>query len=472
MATHRCIVHWLASCCLLAAISGLDNSKGRSPPLAWSSWNWFDKHTSEEIILQTGQALIDTGLAALGFDQVNIDSGYLSGRDASGRLVVHADRYPHGMRYVADRLHAMDLKLGVYTDISGHTCGNGPGTGSLGHYAQDAHTFAEEWRADYVKVDFCGPSGYAPCAANATDPSCVSAAAAPQYAAFAAFRDALNATGRPVYLSICPHRPADADGTARPYLPGPYGVGLIYAPPAEWNAAERHALANSLLYEYDNTNDAWDTYVKGGQRVSGIVTNIDSMIHWDAMPYVARGAWSDADMLQVCMYGAGGTPGDGMTLTEYRSHYAVWAILASPLILGVDVRGLATAHPDCLAMLLNPDVISVNQDAAALPPRLVSQTPPLSANSSSSSIIAQVFARPLSGGRLAVLLLNRATGTANLSVTWAELRVPPGEERRVYDVHRRAWTGRASGELRALVPSHDVHFVVLGAASEIAPDLQ
>ena len=81
-------------------------------------------------------------------------------------------------------------------------------------------------------------------------------------------------------------------------------------------------------------------------------------------------------MLQVCGFGKGRTPGGGMSLAEYRAHYSVWAILASPLVLGTDLRSLASDHPDCLALLLNKDIVAVNQDAGGLPPRLVAQTPP------------------------------------------------------------------------------------------------
>jgi hypothetical protein len=112
-------------------------------------------------------------------------------------------------------------------------------------------------------------------------------------------------------------------------------------------------------------------------------------------------------------------------------------------------------------MLLNPDVVAVNQDLAALPPFLASQQPPPGPSLKSEQIRSQVFARPLSGGRIAALLLNRANATANLSVGWSELRLPLASIYRVYNVHKRQWTGRACGLLASLVPSHDVLFVIL-----------
>ena len=129
------------------------------------------------------------------------------------------------------------------------------------------------------------------------------------------------------------------------------------------------------------------------------------------------------------------------------------------------MRTIAQTHPDCLAMLLNPDIVAVNQDSAALPPRLVSQKPPLSPNVTSPGITSQCFARPLSGGRLAVLLLNRANLTTTLGVTWAELGLLPQEKRVVYDVvSRTRQPGEISGHFSAKVASHDVAFVILEPA--------
>ena len=166
-------------------------------------------------------------------------------------------------------------------------------------------------------------------------------------------------------------------------------------------------------------------------------------------------------MLQVCMNGTGATPGSGMSLGEYRAHYAVWAILASPLVLGADVRSLAADNPACLDLLRNADIVAVNQDPAGLPPRLVYQQPPLSPTSTTVGVLVQAFARPLSRGRLAVLLLNRAPAPRNLTVTWDQLQLPPAEQRQVYDVIARRPVGSARGAFSAAVPSHDVSFVIL-----------
>eukprot|EP00658_Telonema_sp_P-2_P010330 TRINITY_DN13894_c0_g1_i2.p1 TRINITY_DN13894_c0_g1~~TRINITY_DN13894_c0_g1_i2.p1 ORF type:complete len:196 (+),score=44.76 TRINITY_DN13894_c0_g1_i2:61-648(+) len=172
---------------LITGSIALDNGLGRTPPLAWSSWNCFALNSNEDGVLANARALISTGLHNVGFEYINIDAGYLAGRDSAGRLIVNSDRYPSGIRHLADTLHSMGLKLGVYTDLSGRTCGNGPGTGSKGHYEMDAQTFAD-WGADYLKVDFCGPGN------ASVDPRCISVDPVPQYSAWASLRDALNKT--------------------------------------------------------------------------------------------------------------------------------------------------------------------------------------------------------------------------------------------------------------------------------------
>jgi len=369
----------------------------------------------------------------------------------------------------------------------------------------------------------------------------------------------------------------------------------VYSPPPQWTATQRSALANSILVEYKNTFDGW--FVDNG----GVITDIDAMMQMTKLAYSGPGSWNDADMLQLCTYGEGQTPHTpgGMTLAEYRSHYSVWAVLASPLILSADLRTLKERHPECLALMLNEEIVAVNQDPLGAAPRLISQrsnassigqgllsvscTNPaatalpwrleadgslrvtsgnvtmcldawncgkangtlvdvyachpggksecgytnqqwlldakhevitnvnsgscLTVNESNPSmlylktcaepvpaqqrfaldtggllraggagsdvcimaeatvtsrdIVAQVFARPLHGGGLAVVLLNRDESTVPLAVTWEELGVAASTRMAVRDVANRRDLPPATGRWEGSVGKHDVAFLRL-----------
>ena len=303
----------------------LPGGLGTLPPLAWSSWNVFATGINENTTLEIGDQLLATGLAALGYQYVNIDAGiWHTERDSSTQKILpDPHKFPRGLRYVADRLHAKGLRFGIYTDISDHSCGTGPG--SLGHYELDAATFAHDFNADYLKVDFCGPtSGLNPtpfnqsCApgaltmggdiyrANMTvgeatawcadrtlcegftthssaNQTCgavgastvfevyfkdsdarpngdpvwthyikpgagrVSYQPAAQYDAWNALGRALNATGRPIYYSICPHSNlTHGEGTSVEWL-----GSLPYSPPVEWTADQRYALVCICVADSD-----------------------------------------------------------------------------------------------------------------------------------------------------------------------------------------------------------------------------
>ena len=194
---------WLpAAALLLGSTAAMPNGLGQTPAMAWSSWNYFAFGINETIALEIGDALVSTGLAKLGYRYVNIDAGSFTGdRDkTTGKILPNAKKYPRGMRWLSDQLHAKGLMFGVYTDISLHTCG---GSGSMGHYKLDAETYAHDWQVDYLKVDFCGAT---PGPTNLSTGH-VSYQPRPQYDAWMALGKELNATGRPIYYSICPHRP-------------------------------------------------------------------------------------------------------------------------------------------------------------------------------------------------------------------------------------------------------------------------
>jgi len=461
---------------------GLNNGLGRVPPIAWSSWNFFALDINASVIEAIADTVESSGLVQMWTKlsgvrpSLNIDAGYLEhDRSSSGKLVVNSTKFPYALSQLSDSLSSKGLGMGVYTDISNRSCGLGPG--SLGFYHQDAEQIASEWKASYLKVDYCGYQVVSP------EP-------VPQYEHWVSLRDALNATGKPIYYSICPHTQSPDVGPGRAYQ-----NFLSYAPPASWTAEQRQKLANSLLVEFVNTLDFWySPHSYGGTTPpGGIITNIDSWASLTEPQYAVPGSHNDLDMLQMCMYGKGATPhGEGMTLSEYRAHYSVWVVLGSPIILSADFRTLAREHPDCMSLLMNEAVLAVNQDAGMHAARMVSQTTN-SSDVTSATITQQVFARPLDGvthgghihamhlaGKvqgvdmhsdgtarsLAVVFLNRGESREqSMSVSWEELGLPAGRVVQVVDIWSGEHMGSAVGSVNATVSSHDVLMLRLDGAS-------
>jgi alpha-galactosidase len=154
----------------------------QTPPMGWNSWNKFGCQVNEQLIRETADAMVSSGMKAAGYEYVNIDDCWQVSRDAQGNIVVDSNHFPSGIKALADYVHSKGLKLGVYTDAGRLTCEKRPG--SYNHELQDAKTYAA-WGVDYVKVDWCASEGL--------DPK----------VQYAKFRDALAQAGRPIVFSIC-----------------------------------------------------------------------------------------------------------------------------------------------------------------------------------------------------------------------------------------------------------------------------
>jgi alpha-galactosidase len=178
----------------------LDRSLAPTPPMGWNSWNRFGCNVSESLIKEVAEALVRSGMRDAGYRYVVIDDCWQVARDQSGRLVADPERFPSGMKALADHVHGLGLAFGLYTDAGRKTCEGRPG--SYGYEELDAHTFAS-WEVDYIKVDWCHSEGLD---------------APTQYAKM---RDALATAGRPIVMSICEW------GRSRPWKWGP-GTGHLW----------------------------------------------------------------------------------------------------------------------------------------------------------------------------------------------------------------------------------------------------
>jgi alpha-galactosidase len=277
-----------------------------TPPMGWNSWNKFGCNVSDGMIRGTADAMIKSGMKDAGYQYVNVDDCWQVSRDANGNIVADPQRFPYGMKALADYVHSLGLKFGLYSDAGSKTCAGRPG--GLGHEYQDALTYAA-WGVDYLKYDWC----------NTTTQDAK--------ASYANIRAALNAAGRPIVLSICEW------GTAKPWLWGKDVGGNI------WRTT-------------GDITDKWSGQTKwpdGSCCSNGMLAILDLQVGLES--YAGPGHWNDPDMLEV---GNG-----GMTDAEYRSHFSLWSLLAAPLIAGNDLRAM---RPQIQAILTNKEVIAVDQD--------------------------------------------------------------------------------------------------------------
>ena len=426
----------------------LDNGLARTPALGWSSWNYFENNINESLVEGIAEGMVSSGLQAAGFAFVNLDAGaWAPNRSSTGEILVDEAKFPSGLAALAAKVHGKGLLLGMYTDLSSRTVGKvcGTGPGSFGHFERDAATFARIG-IDWLKVDYC--------AYDQSDPSKFFPPIQTQLAPWQQLRDALNKTGRPIYTYFCPRSfsgslvpPGNCKPGTRYYCPDP--CCIADGPPHEWDGPTRQALANTILTEYSNSKDEW----------ASAMSNLDALLALRPKPDVSGpGFWSDGDMLHTCSFG-NGKKGTGMKQSEYDAQYALYAVLASPIIISADLRTLKATHPVCLALLTNSDILAVHQDPKGLAPRLIFEH---QANVGGGSVAAQGFAREMADGSTAVVLLNRADhGSATLTATWASLGLKPGVTCRVRDLLGKRDLPNATATLTAVVGSHGAMFVRL-----------
>jgi alpha-galactosidase len=334
------------------------------PYMGWNTYYGVGGVYDERAILSVARTLIGTGLAQAGYRIVWLDFGWASGkRDRNGELIVDRRQWPHGLAWLTNWLHQRGLLAGIYTDAGSSGC-SGQGVGSLGHYQQDANSFAA-WGFDAVKVDFCGAGQ------QRLRPL-------PAYTQFATAL-AHNASHKAMLLNVDNFWvPGQIDGRRPSFADSAY---------ANYRWAPRIA-------------QSWrtDTDIGFSRKIAfaDVLRNLD---HDAAHPAAAGpGRWNDPDYLG---------PELGMTAAEARAQLSMWAIVAAPLILGSDPRALSTAT---IRMLTNPQVIAVDQDPLGV------QGKPVGQQGS-----GQVWSKPLLGGARAVALLNR--GTAPLRITTSTAKV-------------------------------------------------
>ena len=352
-----------------------------TPPMGWNSWNKFGCKIDEQLIRETADAMVTSGMKDAGYKYVNIDDCWEAPeRDASGNLVTDSSRFPHGMKALADYVHAKGLKLGIYSSAGTGTCEGRPA--SLDHETADAKQFAA-WGIDYLKYDNCNNQKR------------------PALERYKAMGDALKATGRPIVFSLCEW------GQNKPW---------------EWGKT----VGGNLWRTTGDISDRWPSVM----RLLDLQVGLEK--------YSGPNAWNDPDMLEV---------GNGrMTQTEYVSHFSLWALLNAPLIAGNDLRSM---NDSTKRILMNKEVIAVDQDWGGQQGSKLRDDGEL-----------EVWAKPMSNGDKAVVLLNRSGSTTfHFAVAMKELGLTPGAHRA-----RDLWEHRDvsfANEVSALLAPHESKMFVV-----------
>ena len=151
------IVSLLCVSCAETQVSQSGSKEAVNPPImGWSSWNAFRVDISEDIIKNQADLMVKKGLKDVGYRYINIDDGYFGERDGNGKMQANKSRFPNGMKPVADHIHSLGMKAGIYTDAGNNTCGSiadndhaGVGAGIHGHEQQDAQLYFDEWGFDF-----------------------------------------------------------------------------------------------------------------------------------------------------------------------------------------------------------------------------------------------------------------------------------------------------------------------------------
>ena len=291
----------------------------QTPPMGWNSWNTFGKDINEQVIRETADAMVDRGFLAAGYEYIVIDDCWsLRERDKDGHIVADPEKFPSGMKALADYVHSKGLKFGMYSCDGPKTCAGYPG--SFDHEFLDAHDFAEIG-IDYLKYDNCYRPSYMPARVLYNRMSM-----------------ALKSTGRDILFSACNWGEENVENWIRST-----GAGL-----------------------YRSTSDIYDSLGSFSEILFSQLEKMGS---------VGPGCFNDLDMLICGMHGKGNVAEgehQGCTKEQYALHFALWAFMASPLMLGCDVR---TVDDETVKMLTNPELIKINQDIEARPPFVIHSYP-------------------------------------------------------------------------------------------------
>lgn len=343
----------------------MENYLGMLPPMGWNSWNTFTWDINETLIREVADLFVKEGYRDAGYNYIVIDDCWsLKERDKNGALVPDPNKFPSGMKALSDYIHERGMKFGMYSCAGTHTCAGHPA--SFEHEFDDAALFAS-WGVDYLKYDYC----YKP---NKVEGDLL----------YKRMSMALKNCGRDILFSACN-----------------WGADNVY----QW-------IRSSGAHMYRSTGDIqdnWDSIKALALSQLGKECYTGSFCH------------NDMDMLVVGMYG--GSNNDfikagigGCTATEYTTHFALWCLMGSPLMIGCDIR---KATPETKALLQNKDLIAINQDLECRGAYRITPQPQWNADEENF-----ILAKQLTNGDLAIGFFNMGEGKRELSLMFWDMGLP------------------------------------------------
>lgn len=319
-----------------------------TPPMGWNSWNTFETNINENLVRETADIMLSSGMASAGYNYIVLDDGWMGKeRDANGNLVPDPIKFPSGIKALIDYVHSKGLKFGLYNCAGTRTCAGYPGT--RGYEYQDARFYAN-LNIDYLKYDWCNTEGI-----NAKE-------------AYSTMSNALKIAGKPIVFSLCEWGDNQPWNWAKP-------IGNLWR------------ISGDIYpcFDCEFKHDTWSSW--------GFMKIVD--MRKDIRKFSGPDHWNDFDMMEV---------GDGMTNLEDKSHFTIWAMLASPLIAGNDFRKMS---PETLAILTNKEIIAINQDKLGIQGFRYSSEKGL-----------EIWVKPLSNDNWAITFLNRTDTEVKINFDW------------------------------------------------------
>lgn len=388
---------------LACFVGGCVTASAEQPPImGWSSWNTYGFQINDSLVRTQADAMVNLGFFEKGYKYINIDDGFFGGRDKDGHLLIHPTRFPNGLRTLVDYIHGKGLKAGIYSDAGRNTCASfwgqpkdtiGIGVGLYGHDVEDMELYFDELDFDFIKVDYCGAD-----AGN-------------------------NAEG------------LDLDEEQR-YKEIAAAINGVDKKDLNWNIC-RWAFPGTWVCDIvDSWRTTEDIYL-GWESIKSI---INQSLYLSA--YTTYGHYNDMDMLEV---------GRGLTEEEDKTHFGMWCIMSSPLLIGCDLHDIKS---NALELMQNEELIALNQNELGLQAYVVEKE--------NDCYILVKDVEELYGKKRAVAVYNPSNGTKTVSVNFSMLDL--AGEVKARDLFERADAGTFTGEMSVTVPAHGTRIYTLEAA--------